>query len=114
MLQRAPGAAVGSTDRGVGMTPSGVVRGGSARSRVTGGAGWQRGRVASGGVQEEERKVRQRGGGAPTAGLSQHSVGRRGSNSGLNRFKNIQMVQMKFEFLQTLASSKDTFRTPKI
>jgi hypothetical protein len=32
----------------------------------------------------EERKVRQRGGGAPTAGPSQHSVGWRGSNSVLN------------------------------
>jgi hypothetical protein len=31
--ERAPGAAVGSTDRGVGMAPSGVVRGGSVRSR---------------------------------------------------------------------------------
>jgi hypothetical protein len=69
--------------------------------------------VASGGVQEEERKVRQRGGGAPTAGLSQHNVGRRGSNSVLNRFKNIQMVQMKFEFLQTLTGSRDTFPRSK-
>jgi hypothetical protein len=27
----------------------------------------------------------------------------------LNRFKIVQMVQMKFEFLQTLVGSKDTF-----
>jgi hypothetical protein len=39
--------------------------------------------------------VRQRG------GPSQHSAGRSGSNLVLNRFKNTQMVQIKFEFLQT-------------
>jgi hypothetical protein len=62
-------------DRGVGMAPGGVVGGGSSRSRrrragkqgraagcacgaawLTGVAGWQRGPVVSGGVQEEERK----------------------------------------------------------
>jgi hypothetical protein len=57
--------------------------------------------------------VRQRSGGASTGGPDQHSAGRRGSNSVLNRFKNIQMVQMKFEFLQTLAGSRDTFPRSK-
>jgi hypothetical protein len=32
-----------------------------------------------------------------------HTVPGRGSNSVLNRFKNIQTVQMKFKFLQILA-----------
>jgi hypothetical protein len=65
--------------------------------------------MVSDGVREEERKVRKRGGGVPIGGPRQHNAGRHGSNSVLNRFKNIQTVQMKFEFLQTLAGSKDTF-----
>jgi hypothetical protein len=47
------------------------------------------------------------------AGLG-HTVPGHGSNSVLNRFKNIQTAQMKFEFLQTLAGSKDTFPCSKI
>jgi hypothetical protein len=31
----------------------------------------------------------------------------------LNQFKNIQTVQLKFEFLQTLVGSKDTFPRSK-
>jgi hypothetical protein len=65
--------------------------------------------MVSDGVREEERKVRKRGGGVPIGGPRQHNAGRHGSNSVLNRFKNIQTVQMKFEFLQILAGSKDTF-----
>jgi hypothetical protein len=42
-----------------------------------------------------------------------HTVSGCGSILVLNRFKNIQMVQMKFEFLQTLASSKGTFPCSK-
>jgi hypothetical protein len=75
--ERAPGVAVGSADRGVGM-----VRGGSARSqrRWAGEQGravgrGRRGAVVSGGVWEEGSKVRQRGGGALTGGPEPHSVG---------------------------------------
>jgi hypothetical protein len=95
--ERAPGAAVGSADRGVGMALSGTVGGGSMRSqqrwagkhgraagcgrrraaRLTGGAEWQRGPMVNGGVREEERKARQCGGGAPTGGPGPHSVGAR-------------------------------------
>jgi hypothetical protein len=64
---------------------------------------------ASGGVWQGEMYVRQRGGGTPTGGPGQHSARWRSSNSILNQFKNIQMVQMKFEFPKTLAGSKDTF-----
>jgi hypothetical protein len=75
-----PDAAVSSADRGVGMALGGVGGGGSVRSwrRRAGeqvGAGWHRGLVVSGGVREEERKARQRGGGAPTGGPRPHSVG---------------------------------------
>jgi hypothetical protein len=43
----------------------------------------------------------------------QHSAGRLCSNSVLNQFKNIQTVQMKFEFLQILTGSKNTFLCSK-
>jgi hypothetical protein len=43
-------------------------RGRRSATRLTGGAVRQQGPVVSGGVQEAERKVRQRGGGAPTGG----------------------------------------------
>jgi hypothetical protein len=69
--------------------------------------------VVSGGAREEESNARQRGGGHRQAGPS-HTVPGRGLNSVLNRFKNIQMVQMKFEFLKILAGSKDTFPCSKI
>jgi hypothetical protein len=69
---------------------------GARATRLTGGAGWQQGRC-------------QRWGVAPTGGPGQHSARWRSSNSVLNQFKNIQMVQMKFEFPKTLAGSKDTF-----
>jgi hypothetical protein len=65
-------------------------------ARLTSGAGRQRVPMGSGGVRKEERRARQRGGEATTGGPSQHSAGRRGLNSVLNRFKNIQTVQMKF------------------
>jgi hypothetical protein len=54
--------------------------------------------VVSGGLREEERKARQRGGGAPTGRPGQHSVGARFKLG----FKLIQNIQMKFELLQTL------------
>jgi hypothetical protein len=84
------------------------------RAPLTGGAGRQRGPVVSGGVRGRVRESE--------AALQQALIGRPGStvpvgsvlNSVLNRFKHIQTVPMKFEFLQTLAGSKDTFRTPKI
>jgi hypothetical protein len=50
----------------------------------------------------------QRGDGVLTGGPD-HTVTGHDLNSVLNRFKNIQTVQIKFEFLQTLAGSKDTF-----
>jgi hypothetical protein len=116
---------VSSVYHGVGMATGDVVGGGSAHSRwrwageqgsatrLTGGTRQQRGTMVSGGVREEERKARQHNGGAPTGGPGPHSA-RRGSNSVLNRFKNIQTVQIKFEFLKTLAGSKDTSLAPKI
>jgi hypothetical protein len=52
-------------------------------------------------------------GGVPTSWPHQDSAGQRGSNSVLNRFKNIQTVQMKFEFLQILTGSKNTFLCSK-
>jgi hypothetical protein len=64
------------------------------------------------GAREKERKASQRGGGAPTGGPDQHSAGAR-FNLGFKPIQNIQTVQMKFEFLQTLAGSKDTFPRSK-
>jgi hypothetical protein len=62
---------------------------GGWRARLTGGAETSQRPSVSGGVREGDGSVRQRGGGAATGG----------SNSILNRFKNIQTVQMNFEFL---------------
>jgi hypothetical protein len=42
--------------------------GGAWAARLIGGDGCHRGPMVSGGVREEERKVRQRGGGVPTGG----------------------------------------------
>jgi hypothetical protein len=64
--------------------------------------------VVSGGVREEERKARQRGDGAPTGRPGPHSAGAR-LKLDFKPIQNIQTVQMKFEFLQILAGSKDTF-----
>jgi hypothetical protein len=89
---------------------AGHVRRGAAR--LTGGAERQQGRVVSCGVREEERKVRQRGGGASTGRPGQHSAGAQ-FKLGFKPIQNIQTVQMKFEFLQTLAGSKDTFLRSK-
>jgi hypothetical protein len=87
-------------------------RGRCGATRLTGGAGQQRGLVAIGVVREEERKVRQHGGRAPTGGPGQHSAGAR-FKLGFKSIQNIQTVQMKFEFLQNLTSLKDTFPHPK-
>jgi hypothetical protein len=73
------------------------------RVRLTSGAGRRWGLVAAAGYA----RAGQHGDGALTFGPG-HTVPGRGLNSVLNRFKNIQTVQMKFEFLQTLAGSKDT------
>jgi hypothetical protein len=62
---------------------------GGWRARLTGGAEMSRRPSFSGGVREGDGSMRQRSGGAATGG----------SNSVLNRFKNIQTVQMNFEFL---------------
>jgi hypothetical protein len=43
--------------------------------RLTGAVGWLRGPVVSSGVREEERRVRQRSGRAPTGGRRPHNVG---------------------------------------
>jgi hypothetical protein len=59
-------------------------------------------------VREEERKARQCSSVAPTGGPGQHSTGAR-FKLGFKPIQNIQTVQMKFEFLQTLVGSKDTF-----
>jgi hypothetical protein len=48
-----------------------------------------------------------------SGGVGQHSVGVQ-FKLGFKLIQNIQMVQMKFEFCQTLAGSKDTSHTPKI
>jgi hypothetical protein len=64
--------------------------------------------VVSGEVREAERKARQRGGGVPTGGLGQHNVGV-WFELDFKLIQNIQTIQMKFQFLQTLAGSKDTF-----
>jgi hypothetical protein len=50
---------------------------------------------------------------APTGRPSQHSAGAR-FKLGFKPIQNIQTVQMKFEFLQTLVGSKDTFPRSKI
>jgi hypothetical protein len=75
------------------------------RAPLTGGAGRQWGPVVSGGVRGRVRESE--------AALQRVLIGRPGSTvpvgSVLNRFKHIQTVPMKFEFLQTLAGSKDTF-----
>jgi hypothetical protein len=127
--ERAPGAVVSSADRGVGMAPGGAVRGGSARSRwkrageqgraagrrrrgvarLTGGPGGNEARWSVAGAGRQRGSV--------TTGRRQagpgHTAPVHGSNSVLNRFKNILMIQIKFEFLQTLTSSKDTFPCSK-
>jgi hypothetical protein len=63
-------------------------------------------------VREEERKARQCGGGAAIGGPSQHSAGAR-FKLGFKPIPNIQTVQMKFEFLQTLVGSKILSRASK-
>jgi hypothetical protein len=68
--------------------------------------------VVSGGVWEEERKSRQRGDGALTGRLGQYSVGARFKLS-FKPIQNIQTVQMKFKFLQTLAGLKVIFPCSK-
>jgi hypothetical protein len=117
--ERAPGAAIDSAGKGGGrQCPLAIgrkqgratVRGDA--TRLTGGAGRQRGLVVSDRVQEEERKVRQCGSGAPTGGPGQHSTRAR-FKLGFKLIQNIQTVQMKFEFLKTLAGSKDTFPNSK-
>jgi hypothetical protein len=86
-------------------------RGRRSATRLTGGAGWQRGPAVSDGCGRERGK---RGGAAvgadKRAWLAQCLAARFKLN--FKSIQNIQTVQMKFEFLQNLAGSKDTF--PKI
>jgi hypothetical protein len=64
--------------------------------------------VVSDGAREERGERGSTAAGRRQVGTG-HTVLGCGSNSVLNQFKNIQTVQMKFEFFQNLADSKDTF-----
>jgi hypothetical protein len=79
------------------------------QERLTGGAGRQRGLGVSGGVQERVREKGTAWQRALTSGPDSTVTVGSFLNSGLNRFKHIQTVLMKFEFLQIFACSKDTF-----
>jgi hypothetical protein len=73
--------------------------------RLTGGAGRQQGPGGQRWSERESERAEQCGDGALTGGPGRIVP----ASFVLNRFKNIQMVQIKFEFLQTLVGSKDTF-----
>jgi hypothetical protein len=81
----------------------------AVRERLISGARRQRGPRVSGGVQERVREC----GAARRWALSAGPGSTAPLGSVLNRFKNIQAVPKKFEFLQTLAGSKDIFSCSK-
>jgi hypothetical protein len=79
------------------------------RGRLIGGAGRQREPSGQQSGAGESERVRQCGDGALTGGPGSIVLASSVLNLVLNRFNNIQMVQMKFEFLQIWAGLKDTF-----